>query len=402
MQRLLFIITLLFSFQVFAEFTLIDNVNETTEKQKRLYNLLSADQCDELYETISFKNKVISNTEINYFKFIDFIELDPKKLQFSASFAEQAFKFSSNEVTSALFDFKSFDLTTLKIFRDIDALVKSDNSARVICSYDYGQSTQNKFPTLGVSINNALQLSQAISNDRINIYSDGSIEYLFLNHKYNLLKSDFNLRMFPFDRHNITINFKYNVGENVKFTPSKQFFDTWVTEDENNFNNITVPNFTIEKAKFKNINSNLNPQVRLEFNLLRIYNSFFYTTILPMLLIIICTWFIYLAQTEQSRFSTTTGSIFAIIAINLTASNSLPELSYNTLYDVFFLICISSVLFTVSALIITFKISQRGYDINKMHTSLIIIHPLLVIIIGSLIIANIYPDFLNMLFAILI
>ena len=91
-----------------------------------------------------------------------------------------------------------------------------------------------------------------------------------------------------------------------------------------------------------------------------------------------------------------------IIAINLTASNSLPELSYNTLYDVFFLICISSVLFTVSALIITFKISQRGYDINKMHTSLIIIHPLLVIIIGSLIITNIYPDFVNMLFAILI
>ena len=126
-------------------------------------------------------------------------------------------------------------------------------------------------------------------------------------------------------------------------------------------------------------------------------NSFFYTTILPMLLIIICTWFIYLAQTEQSRFSTTTGSIFAIIAINLTASTSLPELSYNTLYDVFFLICISSVLFTVSALIITFKISQRGYDINKMHTSLIIIHPLLVIIIGSLIITNIYPDFVNML-----
>ena len=191
-------------------------------------------------------------------------------------------------------------------------------------------------------------------------------------------------------------------GENVKFIPSKEFVDTWVTEDEKNFNNITVPNFTIEKAKFKNINSDLNPQVRLEFNLLRIYNSFFYTTILPMLLIIICTWFIYLAQTEQSRFSTTTGSIFAIIAINLTASNSLPELSYNTLYDVFFLICISSVLFTVSALIITFKISQRGYDINKMHNSLIIIHPLLVIIIGSLIIANIYPDFLNMLFAILI
>ena len=40
MQSLLFIITLLFSFHVFAEFTLIDNVNETTEQQKRLYNLL--------------------------------------------------------------------------------------------------------------------------------------------------------------------------------------------------------------------------------------------------------------------------------------------------------------------------------------------------------------------------
>ena len=93
----------------------------------RFYQLLSAENCDVLYNEIDFSRFNTQDLNVEYDNIIKSIILRPKEFKYNINFLEQSFKFQTKEMNTALFQFQSFDLNILKEMNEVKKMLKKNN-----------------------------------------------------------------------------------------------------------------------------------------------------------------------------------------------------------------------------------------------------------------------------------
>ena len=103
--------------------SLIENDETITSNEyssdPRFYQLLSAENCDVLYNEIDFSRFNTQNLNVQYDNIIKSIILRPKEFKYNINFLEQSFKFQAKEMNTALFQFQSFDMNILKEMNEV-------------------------------------------------------------------------------------------------------------------------------------------------------------------------------------------------------------------------------------------------------------------------------------------
>lgn len=365
LNRLVFFIIFLFSsyswgvgniiVNNFAENTStpLDNVENTIEdyddylSDERFYQLLSAENCDILYDEINFKKFDFKNLSVFYDNQIKSIVLDPKNFVYIIEYFEQSFRFQPEEMNEILFQFQSFDLDVLKemkkIKNNIDILDdKSKSKSAVICSYDYEENiSSNYFPDLSININNATQLNELISS-KINVYFNGTIEYLFKNYEYQFDKSNYNLTNFPFDSHKIKTVLNFQLSDTSKIYPTDRFSSKLSYLNANNFKDINVPEFSIDQVdyNFNAINNSQSIEMEIEFS--RINYSFIFKFLIPVLVLTAISFFLYYLPSNDSVPSALS-LVLSMTVFSLVVNDSMPVLPYITFYDAIYFLSFFSI-----------------------------------------------------------
>ena len=137
---------------LFAE-SLIDNDEIITfneySSDPRLYQLLSAENCDVLYNEIDFSRFSTQNLNVQYDNIIKSIILKPKGFKYIVNFLEQSFKFQSKEMNTALFQFQSFDMNILKEMSDVKKNIELNQNkgteSAIICEYNLLENIEHLF-----------------------------------------------------------------------------------------------------------------------------------------------------------------------------------------------------------------------------------------------------------------
>ena len=206
----------------------------------RFYQLLSAENCDVLYNEIDFSRFNTQNLNVQYDNIIKSIILRPKEFKYNINFLEQSFKFQAKEMNTALFQFQSFDMNILKEMNEVKKNIEENQSAdgenAIICEYNLLENIEiNKFPDLSINFENAQIIDIGSISSKINVYYDGTVEYFFKNYTYQFDKSNFDLSKFPFDSHNIQTVIRLNMDNSAKVSPSSYYVKKFNLLNQNNF-----------------------------------------------------------------------------------------------------------------------------------------------------------------------
>ena len=235
----------------------------------------------------------------------------------------------------------------------------ADKPAVIICTYDYSESMENKkFPNLGLKINKGRETLKEAAKDLININSDGRVEYVFINHQHEILRPDFNLKLFPFDSHLFSVGFRTSSMKNVKFKPVRKFQENWQDAANNGYASISLPNFSLIEVTVNVTETDFENRIEYDFTSNRIAYSFIYKVIVPALILIFISFFGRLIKDQSWKFFLVTSILFIVIAINLTVADNLPSLSFQTLFNTFTFLSICSLLFNLFVLILENRINK--------------------------------------------
>jgi len=208
------------------------------------------------------------------------------------------------------------------------------------------------------------------------------------------IKSDFNLKKFPFDNQELKLEFyspysiEYNDDNNFPkpfvtiFNPrssvyinidkykNKNYLKEWTVVDTKVENFIykekTTSNF--EKDKIVEL---VDDRIFVKLNIKRNINYFIFKIIIPVFLILTISWSVMWIPPNQveSRLTTSIVSLLALIAYNFVFNEDLPKLSYLTSLDRYillsYLFCAIPTFMTIYFSRITKKDYRIALEINK-------------------------------------
>ena len=208
------------------------------------------------------------------------------------------------------------------------------------------------------------------------------------------IKSDFNLKKFPFDNQELKLEFyspysiEYNDDKNFPkpfvtlFNPrssvyinidkykNKNYLKEWTVVDTKVENFIykekTTSNF--EKDKIVEL---VDDRIFVKLNIKRNINYFIFKIIIPVFLILTISWSVMWIPPNQveSRLTTSIVSLLALIAYNFVFNEDLPKLSYLTSLDRYillsYLFCAIPTFMTIYFSRITKKDYRIALEINK-------------------------------------
>ena len=381
LNKLLFIFFLLASSLAYSKVTitgdsdllfsesLIENEKIITfdeySSDPRFYQLLSAENCDVLYNEIDFSRFSTQNLNVQYDNIIKSIILRPKEFKYNINFLEQSFKFQTKEMNTALFQFQSFDLNILKEMNEVKKNVEkkqlTGSESAIICEYNLLENIEiDKFPDLSINFENAQIIDTESISSKINVYFDGTVEYFFKNYTYQFDKSNFDLSRFPFDSHNIQTVIKLNMDDSAKISPSSYFIKKFESLDSNNFEFINTPEFSIANVNINFGSVGGSQAIEMDFNASRVSYSFIFKFLLPLFIIIIISFLLYGFKRDIAVTNSLT-LLLSMTVFSLVVNDSLPVTPYITFYDALYFISFISIGIFIFVKIYIFTLFQLNH-----------------------------------------
>ncbi len=331
----------------------------------RFYQLLSAENCDVLYNEIDFSRFNTQNLNVQYDNIIKSIILRPKEFKYNINFLEQSFKFQTKEMNTALFQFQSFDLNILKEMNEVKKNVEkkqlTGSESAIICEYNLLENIEiAKFPDLSINFENAQIIDTESISSKINVYFDGTVEYFFKNYTYQFDKSNFDLSRFPFDSHNIQTVIKLNMDDSAKISPSSYFIKKFKSLDSNNFEFINTPEFSIANVNINFGSVGGSQAIEMDFNASRVSYSFIFKFLLPLFIIIIISFLLYGFKRDIAVTNSLT-LLLSMTVFSLVVNDSLPVTPYITFYDALYFISFISIGIFIFVKIYIFTLFQLNH-----------------------------------------
>ena len=370
--------------------SLIENDETITSNEyssdPRFYQLLSAENCDVLYNEIDFSRFNTQNLNVQYDNIIKSIILRPKEFKYNINFLEQSFKFQAKEMNTALFQFQSFDMNILKEMNEVKKNIEENQSANsesaIICEYNLLENIEtNKFPDLSINFENAQIIDIGSISSKINVYYDGTVEYFFKNYTYQFDKSNFDLSKFPFDSHNIQTVIRLNMDDSAKIFPSSYYVKKFNFLNQNNFQFINTPEFSIDNVNINFGSVGGSQAIRMDFVASRVSYSFVFKFILPLFFITLVSFSLYGFINDRVVGDSIT-LLVTMTIFSLVVNDSLPVTPYITFYDALYFISYISIGIFVFIKIYVYKIFQLNHiRLAFSHISIYLIAILLCTII---------------------
>ena len=372
--------------------SLIENDKTITSNEyssdPRFYQLLSAENCDVLYNEIDFSQFSSQNLDVQYDNIIKSIILRPKEFKYNINFLEQSFKFQAKEMNTALFQFQSFDMNILKEMNEVKKNIENNPSnqskSAIICEYNLLENIEiNKFPDLSINFENAQIIDIGSISSKINVYYDGTVEYYFKNYTYQFDKSNFDLSKFPFDSHNIQTIIRLNMDNSAQISPSSYFIKKFKFLDDNNFQFINTPEFSIDNVNIDFGSVGGSQAIKMDFIASRVSYSFIFKFLLPLFFITMVSFSLYGFLNDRAVGDSIT-LLLSMTIFSLVVNDSLPVTPYITFYDALYFISFISIGIFVFIKIFVYKLFQLSHlrlRISFLHISIYLVATLLCTII---------------------
>ena len=362
MKKILFILAIIFISLIFSKSFAIEVSMLEAEKRTIFQQLFSNKTCGNIYEAINFgaKKKLKEEILLKTFHNIKKVNIDEEKAILTIDFDQRSFSYREPNLEKVIFqvlaaqDF-SEELTVIN-----QTVAISKTKKIVVCEYNLNSGVEDgKFFNFKMTYENNLKIESNVE-PKVLIYYDGSIEYVYYDEKVDYAIPDFNYRFYPFDKHELRFNISSGVYDKLYIERSDRFKILLEETKINDYKNISFPGFTIKRyisfpmsETLVDVYSDYNKHsITTEFLIERNSISFVFKFIMPIVMIIMVTYFTIFLPFEFKRTEVCITLVLSLVAFNLVAAASkIPDMAYLNIFDWFIF---TAYVNAISVLIVTF------------------------------------------------
>ena len=331
------------------------------EKRLEFSELFPKRICDNIYDKSTFgtEKKLKEDVTLKNFFNLKRINLDEQNSTLSLFLDQRSFYYTEPKLNLIIFNSLSDDFSD-----EMSAINKKVIEAKtqkiVVCEYDLNKSIlEGKFFDFQMTYQDSTKVESNI-DPKILIFYDGTVEYIYYDEVVTYNISDFNYKKYPFDEQSFKFVVYSKVFEKVSFRASNKFK---ILNDEMrkvNFTNISSPGWTINQfisypymeTLVDAYSDYAKHSITTEFLIQRNSISFVFKFIMPIVMIIIVTYFTIFVPFEFYRISVCITLVLSLVAFNLVAAASkIPNMPYLNVFDWFIF---TAYINAISVLIITF------------------------------------------------
>ena len=344
------------------------------EKRLEFSELFPKRICDNIYDKSTFgtEKKLKEYVTLKNFFNLKRINLDEQNSSLSLFLDQRSFYYTEPKLNLIIFNSLSDDFSD-----EMSAINKKVIEAKtqkiVVCEYDLNKSiSEGKFFDFQMTYQDSTKVESNI-DPKILIFYDGTVEYIYYDEVVTYNISDFNYKKYPFDEQSFKFVVYSKVFEKVSFRASDKFK---ILNDEMrkvNFTNISSPGWTINQfisypymeTLVDAYSDYAKHSITTEFLIQRNSISFVFKFIMPIVMLIMVTYFTIFLPFEFYRISVCITLVLSLVAFNLVAASSkIPDMPYLNVFDWFIF---TAYINAISVLIITFIESIyvghfMGYD----------------------------------------
>ena len=362
MKKILFFFIIFLSSFILSKSFAIEVSMLEAEKRLIFQQLFSNKTCGTIYENINFgdKKKLRDEVLLKVFHNIKRVNIDEEKAILTVALDQRNFSYKEPNLEKIIFqalavqDF-SEELSTIN-----ETVAISKTKKIVVCEYNLNSGLEDgKFFNFDMTYDNHLKVETNVE-PKILIYYDGTIEYVFYDEKVDYAIPDFNYRLYPFDKHELRFNISSGIYDKLYIERSDRFKILLEETKKNDYDNISFPGFTIKRYISFPISSTLvdvysdyaKHSITTEFLIERNSISFVFKFIMPIVMIILVTYFTIFLPFEFYRISVCITLVLSLVAFNLVAAASkIPDMPYLNIFDWFIF---TAYINAISVLIVTF------------------------------------------------
>ena len=344
------------------------------EKRLEFSELFPKRICDNIYDKSTFgtEKKLKEYVTLKNFFNLKRINLDEQNSSLSLFLDQRSFYYTEPKLNLIIFNSLSDDFSD-----EMSAINKKVIEAKtqkiVVCEYDLNKSiSEGKFFDFQMTYQDSTKVESNI-DPKILIFYDGTVEYIYYDEVVTYNISDFNYKKYPFDEQSFKFVVYSKVFEKVSFRASDKFK---ILNDEMrkvNFTNISSPGWTINQfisypymeTLVDAYSDYAKHSITTEFLIQRNSISFVFKFIMPIVMLIMVTYFTIFLPFEFDRISVCITLVLSLVAFNLVAAASkIPDMPYLNVFDWFIF---TAYINAISVLIVTFIESIyvghfMGYD----------------------------------------
>ena len=335
----------------------------TLEAEKRLEfsELFPKRICDDIYNKSTFgvEKKLQEDVTLRNFYNLKRINLDEQKSTLSLFIDQRSFFYKEPKLNLIIFNSLSDDFSNE--MSSISKKVKEAKTQKiVVCEYDLNKSiSEGKFFDFQMTFQDSIKVESNVK-PKILIFYDGTIEYIYYDEVVTYNISDFDYKRYPFDEQSFKFVIYSKIFEKVSFRASDKFKILNDEMREVNFSNISSPGWTINQyiaypymeTLVDAYSDYAKHSITAEFLIERNSISFVFKFIMPIVMIIMVTYFTIFVPFEFHRISVCITLVLSLVAFNLVAASSkIPDMPYLNVFDWFIF---TAYINAISVLIITF------------------------------------------------
>ena len=355
------IIIFLFFISTFCKSFAIEVSSLEAEKRLEFSELFPKRICDNIYDksTFGIEKKLKEDVILkNYFN-LKRIDLNEQNSNLSLFLDQRSFYYTEPKLNLIIFNSLSDDFSD-----EMSAINKKVIEAKtqkiVVCEYDLNKSiSEGKFFDFQMTFQDSTKVESNVK-PKILIFYDGTIEYIYYDEvvEYNI--SDFDYKRYPFDEQTFKFVIFSKIFEKVSFRASDKFKVLNDEMREVNFTNISSPGWTINQfisypymeTLVDAYSDYAKHSITTEFLIERNSISFVFKFIMPIVMIIMVTYFTIFVPFDFHRVSVCITLVLSLVAFNLVAAASkIPDMPYLNVFDWFIF---TAYINAISVLLVTF------------------------------------------------